>query len=201
MRYGLVVECTKGGPDAQVFEVLFRRFWPDHALERPVTLSTKPTVLSNCADDVQLLLDGGCHRVIVAWDLHPAVWENHDPGPEDCVAECSQVRQHLAVSKVDVSRVDLVCMVFELETLFLADGAAVHAVIQGTSVHVPERVNNGKPARICEPKTYLMKVFNKRGAQYTDSQHAVQLAERVRLGRLRKCEPFRRLEKKLGPAR
>ena len=70
MKVGMIFECGPDGADKKVCEHLARMLQPDIEISS-VTLDNKPNLLSGCGATAAQLLEDGCDRIIVIWDLHP----------------------------------------------------------------------------------------------------------------------------------
>ena len=70
MKVGLIVE---GLPDRDVLSYLAKRISSGiHIKSR--ALGKKPQLIKHCGEAAKLLLDTGCCRVVIVWDLYPAKW-------------------------------------------------------------------------------------------------------------------------------
>ena len=70
MKVGLIFECGPDGADKQVCEDLAKRV--DDQIEiNSITLDNKPILIETCGDAALELLNDGCQRVVIVWDLYP----------------------------------------------------------------------------------------------------------------------------------
>lgn len=188
MKVGLVFECGPDGADLQVCRHLARLLQPEIEIVH-ITLDNKPRLIAECSPAVARLLNEGCERVVIVWDLHPP-WRSNRQKPcrrEDREAILSSLRK----ASVKSSHVFLVCIEEELEAWLLADGRAISKVLS-RQAH-PVRVQDvGRPERINKPKTRLNKIFQQHsGRPYVDRLHAKLIVEALPdLTRIKRCTTF-----------
>jgi len=165
MKVGMIFECGPDGPDQQVCEYLARELAPDIEISS-VTLDNKPNLVSECGQATASLLDEGCDRVIIVWDLYPA-WRER--GGRPCSKEDREaVFRSLARAGVASSYVYLVCIEEELEAWVLADERAITDVLSRPT-H-PVRLRRIRyPERVSNPKKRLNRIFKEHsGRRYND---------------------------------
>ena len=207
MRVGLIVE---GIPDAKVCEYLARRLSPGLEIET-VPLGGKPRLRKRCGQTAKLLLDEGCDRVVIVWDLYPADWQDPDyrksRRKRKTRPSCTQDRQFfesaLGAASVDLQHVCLVCINAMLETWLLSDIRAVNTVLSSrtrrSTVKDPPHLDRNQ-----DPKSLMINIFRQEGrgrnARYSDVDHAIRIAEAIPpdsrdLNRLRKFHSFEVFER------
>jgi hypothetical protein len=75
MKVGLILECQVDGPDEKVLRNLLNRFSPGIEIST-LPQGNKANLLQQCGIAAKRLLDDGCDRVVIIWDLYPADWGN-----------------------------------------------------------------------------------------------------------------------------
>ena len=195
MKIGFIFECGPQGADKQVCEFLARKIRPEIT---PVsrTLDNKPSLLQECGRVTANLLNDGCERVLIIWDLRPA-W----PDKKKCrKAERDAALKSLSNAGIMEKPVFLVCVEQELESWLLADEKKISAYLS-TAAHpyVAHRVNN--PDRIPNPKAVMINHFKDAPGKerYNDRIHAIKVltAGDTNLKKLRRSPSFARFESKL----
>jgi hypothetical protein len=202
-KIGLVLECGPEGADLKVMRHVVTHLEPN-AVAEAVTLDNKKKLVAGCGDSTKLLLEGGCERVLIVWDLYPA-WREDKARPcrkkdrESVFAalKAAGLAEHeymILLDGIDKRRVFLVCIEEELEAWLLADTPALEEMLSkpNRSVRVPKFKN---PETIQNPKKQLAKLFKtKAGWGYTDHTNAEQIIKKVRdLGKVAKtCPTFAR---------
>lgn len=118
MKIGFVFECGPQGADKQVCEYLAGKLRPaDTFVSR--TLDNKANLLASAGSVAAALLEDGCERVLIVWDLRPA-WP--DKAHRPCRhAERGALLEVLEKAGVAGKPVFLVCIEQELESWLLAD--------------------------------------------------------------------------------
>ena len=206
MKLGLIVE---GLPDRKVLEYLAKRINPEIKVESR-TLGKKPDLIADCGEIVKLLLQLGCDRVIIVWDLFPAEWENpvskkrlsKKKNTPTCEQDRVRIESALETAAVDLCRVCLVCIDAMLETWLLTDIRAVNVVlstkIRRANVKPPPRLERNQ-----DPKSLMINIFRQeaRGQKsvYSDVDDAIKIAKAIPkdsrdLNRLRKLDSFIQFE-------
>lgn len=194
MKIGFIFECGPEGADKQVCEYLAREIRPGIT---PVsrTLDNKPRLLQDCGLVAAKLLEEGCERVLIVWDLRPA-W----PGKKTCrKVERDAVLAALVKAGIAKKPVFLVCVEQELESWLLADEQKISAYLS-TDAHPYQARRVSKPDRVPNPKAAMMNHFkDARGLRYEDRTHAIKVlkAAETNLKRLRRSPTFVRFETKL----
>jgi hypothetical protein len=188
MRVGLIFECGPAGADKVVCELLARRLKPSIQIAS-VTLDNKPKLLADCGQATARLLQDGCERVVIVWDLYPP-WRSG--GAKPCRRTDRQaIAKSLKQAGVKHKLVYLVCIHEELEAWLLADGRALSKVLSRPA-H-PVRVRDiKKPDQTTKPKTRLIQLFKeKSGKPYSDRVHARLIVEALPdLARIKRCASF-----------
>lgn len=207
MKVGLISE---GLPDRKVLEYLAKRISPEIKVVSR-TLGKKPDLIADCGEIAKLLLELGCDRVIIVWDLYPAEWESPARANElrkqktrpSCGQDRNRVESALETAAVDLRRVCLVCIEAMLETWLLTDIRAVNAVLSTKT----RRANVKKPPRLernQDPKSLMINIFRQEGRGrkfgYSDVEDAIRIAKAIPkesrdLNRLRKLDSFAQFER------
>jgi hypothetical protein len=206
MRIGFILECTRGGPDQQVYQVLIQRLVADghigHVEPEFVCLDNLPILMNQCGASASTLLQSGCEHVFVCWDLYPG-WRTGKERPLRCDHR-ERIFATLDACQVDPGRITLLCITQELEAWLLADGAAIASLARRPPV--PRIADVRYPETVHGPKDRLenhLRAELKIGA-YAGHIHAVQIARAIRLRNLARAPSFCRLVTKLralvGPA-
>jgi hypothetical protein len=196
MKVGFVFECGPQGADKQVCEYLARRIRPEIT---PVsrTLDNKPNLLKDAGKVAAMLLNEGCERVLIVWDLRPA-WPDKKDRP--CRKhERAAILDAIASAGVSDRPIFLICIEQELESWLLADETKISAYLS-TAAHPYSAQRVSKPDRVPNPKTVMMNHFkDARGWRYQDYTHAIKvlLAGETDLRKLRRSPTFQRFEAKL----
>lgn len=189
MKIGLILECGPSGADKAVCEHLINMLDPEIEIST-VTLSNKPGLFERCGKSALTLLETGCDRVVVVWDLYPA-WRND--GVRPCLHED---RESLLATLRDAgveNDIYLVCITEELEAWLLADERALKSFLSRPTRRV--RINRIKnPEQVSNPKTRLNKIMKEHtGRIYNDLLHAKQIVAHVQdFNRLQGCDSFKR---------
>ena len=150
MKVGMIFECGPGGADKTVCMQLAKRINPEIQIV-PRTLDDKPNLIEDCGSTAVQLLELGCDRVVIIWDLRPA-WPDKKSKP--ClVQERQAVLDSLSDAKVSDQAVCLVCVKQELEAWLLADERALQSVLS-TPAHpvvIRRREEGGsdKESKVC----------------------------------------------------
>ena len=187
MKVGMIVE---GIPDLAVCEYLAKRIKPDIEIET-LPLGKKPNLIAKCGDSTRLLLEDGCERVVIIWDLYPATWPDDNPGkrkgrqrkkPKPCRKEDREsIMKSLRNADVDISKVFLVCIDAMLETWLLAGNRAIEGFLSKS--HRPVRVKSFSIRELKQnkdPKNKMMTIFRQAGRSgrkpYNDVKDAIKIA-------------------------
>ena len=207
MKIGLILE---GLPDRKVLEYLAKRINPEIKVVSR-TLGKKPDLIADCGEIAKLLLELGCDRVIIVWDLFPAEWENPvrtkrssmKKTKPTCRQDAHDFKRALETAAVDLCRVCLACIDAMLETWLLSDIRAVNALLSTTT----RRANVKPPPKLKrnqDPKSLMINIFRKEGQRrtsvYSDVDDAIRIAEAIPkdsrdLNRLRKLDSFVQFER------
>lgn len=194
MKVGFIFECGPAGADVQVCEFLARQIVPGiESVSR--TLDNKPGLIQDCGLVAAKLLEDGCERVLIVWDLRPAL-----TGKKPCRKhERETVLSRLDAVGVADKPIFLICIEQELESWLLADEVKISAYLS-TAAHpyVAKRVS--KPDRESNPKAAMMNHFKSTlGRRYEDRIHAIKVlrAADTDFKKLRRSPSFARFEQKL----
>lgn len=195
MKFGMVFECGPQGADRIVCPELAKRINPEVEI-RFRTLNNKPDLIELCGSAAAQLIDDGCRKVFIMWDLRPA-WPDRKSKP--CMKEERQAMlASLKLSGVDLAVVYLVCIQYELEAWLIADERAQSTVLS-RDAH-PVRVKRRKNVHSFKnPKSLLNNLFKQNiGRRYVDRKDAGRIVSAMPdLERLRKVASFKRFEDKL----
>ncbi len=197
MTIGFVFECGPQGANKQVCEYLAGQLMPGRKIVSQ-TMDNKLKLLAGAAAVVKKLLEQGCDRVLIVWDLRPA-WPDKKDKP--CRAKERQtLLDALAKEGLQNAPVFLVCVEQELESWLLASDHAISAFLSTPArSYVAKRVR--KPDQEANPKAALNNHFKAAwGVRYEDRVHAIKVlkAEKPDWKRLRRSVSFARFEAKLG---
>ncbi|MBK7617501.1 MAG: DUF4276 family protein [Burkholderiales bacterium] len=196
MTIGFVFECGPQGADKQVCEYLAGQLKPGEKIVS-TTLDNKLKLLDGAASVAKKLLEEGCDRVLIVWDLRPA-WPDKKDKP--CrAAERKTLLDALAKEGLQAAPVFLICVEQELESWLLASDQAISAFLS-TAAHPYKATRVKKPDQVPNPKAAMNNHFKAaRGTRYEDHVHAIKVlkAAEVDLKRLRRSDSFARFEGKL----
>lgn len=199
MKIGFLVECGPAGAETKVIPHLVKMI--DREVETDIIpLGKKPNLKRQCGEYAKTLLDRGCNRVLIVWDLL-ADWQEYEGKGcrHDDKEEIYQSLNAAGLARND-RRVRLHCIEKMLDAWIIADERAVGAFLS-TAAHPVRVPRNRRAEQISDPKaalTTLFKQYGGRTRQYVDWQHAIRIAERLPdLTRLRKLESFKHFETKL----
>lgn len=201
MKIGIITEGTIDGADQVVCSHLTLMICREANVECQVAcrpLGKLPDLKADCGTTAALLLEDGCDRVLIVWDLYPA-WR--EKGGKPCWSrDRAEIIQSVTAAQVDAAKVSLVCIWEELEAWLLADGRALSACFstKNRPVSIADHKN---PERVSDPKGKLTQIIreNKCGQKYEGHIHAKKIAQHITdFTRLRRCETFRRFAKKVA---
>jgi hypothetical protein len=188
MKVGMIFECGPAGADKAVCEALAKRLKPSISASS-ITLDNKRKLIADCGQAAAQLLEEGCERVVIVWDLYPPWCER---GVKPCRRDDRRaIARSLKKAKVSSQHVYLVCIEQELEAWLITDGRAISKVLSRPA-H-PVQVADVKNAeQFHNPKKRIMKTFQQRtGRPYTDRIHAKQIVEAMPdLNRIKRCASF-----------
>lgn len=193
MKIGLIVECTRDGPDQQVYSAWIKRLLPDAQLE-PSCAGSKKILVAEAGERAAALFGEGCERVLIFWDLWPTWKSGAKP---DAATDVAAIEASLRAAGLNEPCVFLICIVRMIETLLIADANAVRGAL---GRHAPFGLRSQRrPRTIADPKAYLTRLFREaRRGPYTDYVHARKIAEGMDFDRLRPaCPEFAQLEQSL----
>jgi hypothetical protein len=199
VKVGFIVECGKDGAEVQAIPALASLIAPAvNAVVVP--MDNKPRLKRGCGESVKRLLNTGCARVLILWDLLPDWGEYAGRGcrHDDKEQIAESLRQ--AGLRPSDGRIRLVCIEKMLEAWIIADERALSGFLS-TAAH-PVSVSRCKsPESLSDPKAALIDLFRRSGSRfrrYVDRDHAIQIIRRLPdLGRLRRSESFCRFEEKI----
>ena len=197
MKIGFIVECGPEGAETKVIPYLAQAV--DATIEPDVIpLDRKPRLKQECGRWAKALLDQGCQRVLILWDLLPDWGEFEGRG-------CRRVdKEHIAESLANAGldpadqRIHLICVEKMLESWVLADNRALKSFLE-TPAH-PLRMDPWKhPDTVGDPKAALKRLFRRtRPRAYVDRDHAIGIMRAVPdMTRLRRSPSFQRFEGRL----
>ncbi|MGZ8218063.1 DUF4276 family protein [Methylomagnum sp.] len=161
------------------------------------TLDNKANLLREAGNVAAALLNDGCDRVLIVWDLRPA-WPDKNNKPCRYKERAALLQ---AIEKAGIGGnqpVYLICIEQELESWLLADECKI-AEYLSTPAHPCKIKKVRHPDREKNPKAALIKHFDARGQRYIDHVHAVRVVSSGEpdWGKLRRSESFTRFEAKL----
>jgi len=195
MKVGMIFECGPQGADKTVCMQLAKRISPELQIIAR-TLDEKPNLITGCGSAAAQLLEDGCDRVLIIWDLRPA-WPDTESKP--CLKEERQaIHDSLNGANVRSEAIYLVCIRQELEAWLLADERALGSMLSRRA-HPVNVSRRRKVDQIPNPKSVLNNVFKEhRGRRYVDRIHAEQIVKAMPdLKRLQRVDSFRRFQNKL----
>lgn len=195
MTIGLIFECGPEGADRKVCEYLAKRVMPGIEVES-VTLDTKKKLISGCGRAAATLLETGCERVVIVWDLYPSWQRNTVPCRKE---DREAIMQALSATNVDMTRIFLVCIEAELEAWLLADNRALAKFLSTPERQIRvDKVKN--PERIINPKARLNSIFKKQARRrYEELFHPIKIVEALPdLDRIKRVGTFARFALKIA---
>jgi hypothetical protein len=200
MKVGFIVECGPQGAETKVIPHLAGLLAPRHELVAPVSLDDKDKLRRECGKWAKSLLDQGCARVLIVWDLLPDWGEYEGRGCRHDDKEQIAASLKGAGIRPNDRRIRLVCIEKMLEAWILSDERALSAFLS-TAAH-PVRIGRCKsPESVSDPKAALITLFDRSRSpirRYVDREHAIRIVRLLPdLARFRRCESFRRFEDKL----
>lgn len=199
MKVGFIVECGPDGAETKVIPHIVRMINPAIVTE-VIPLSTKPNLKEQCGRYVRELLELGCEKVLIVWDLLPDWGEYDGKG-------CLHVdRQEIFTSLRNAgladndNRVHLICIHVMLEAWLLADERALSHFLSTDAHRIP--VPRRKGTETCkDPKSALNSLFKSlpcRISRYTDFTDAIKIAGKLPdLRRLECLDSFQRFQERL----
>lgn len=200
MKVGFIVECGPAGAETKVIPYLAKAIDPTLDIIATVPLDDKDKLRRECGRWARALLDQGCDRVLIVWDLMPDWGEYEGSGCRH--DDKAQIAQSLKAAglRTNDPRIRLVCIEKMLEAWIRADERALSAFLS-TDAH-PVSIKRCKdPELIKDPKSALVTLFKQSGARtrrYIDYDHAIRIVRLMPdLGRLRTTATFGRFEQKL----
>jgi hypothetical protein len=196
MSIGFIFECGPQGADKPVCEYLAGHLRPGETFVSR-TMDNKLKLLAGAAPVAKQLLDSGCLRALIVWDLRPA-WPDKKNKP--CRAKERQtVLDGLANEGLENAPVFLVCVEQELESWLLASDHAISEFLSA-GAHACKANSVKKPDRMPNPKAVMNNHFTAAwGARYEDRVHAIKVLKAAEPDwkRLRRSVSFARFEAKL----
>ena len=196
MSIGFIFECGPKGADKQVCEYLAGQLKPGRKIVSR-TMDNKLKLLEGAASVAKKLLQEGCERVLIVWDLRPA-WPDKKDKP--CRAKERQILlDGLKKEGLQNAPVYLVCIEQELESWLLASDHSISAFLS-TPAHPYQARRVKRPDREANPKAAMNNHFMAaRGTRYEDRVHAIKVLKATVLDwkRLQQSASFARFERKL----
>ena len=196
MSIGFIFECGPQGADKQVCEYLAGQLKPGRKIVSR-TMDNKLKLLEGAASVAKKLLQEGCERVLIVWDLRPA-WPDKKDKP--CRAKERQILlDGLKKEGLQNAPVYLVCIEQELESCLLASDHSISAFLS-TPAHPYQARRVKRPDREANPKAAMNNHFMAaRGTRYEDRVHAIKVLKATVLDwkRLQQSASFARFERKL----
>ncbi|MBL0056262.1 MAG: hypothetical protein IPP31_08705 [Chitinophagaceae bacterium] len=173
MNIGFVFECGPDGGDMKVLKHLTSLIAPDSTFDYEA-LSVKTTLLKESGKAAKRLLQDGCEKVFIVWDLYPA-WRE-DKGKPCRHEDKEAIKASLTGEGLSEDDIIFLCLEEELEAWLLADGRALTEYF--SKPHRKVKIGNEtKPDRLKDPKGKLMSFFkqHKSGVKYEGTIHAEQI--------------------------
>jgi hypothetical protein len=165
MKVGMVLECTKGGPDAKIYPYVLQRLCPAMQVVPPETMGNKKNLIDLGPEAAKILIEKeGCDLVLMIWDRMPK-WG----GTGRCAEMELALQGRLAQLGVNMSRVVQCCIDEMLESWIVADGRGVTAFLSTQNSHLGEF----KDAPPSNPKERLKKYY----AGYNDFLHDLGIVQ------------------------
>jgi len=196
MRIGYVFECGPDGGDMKVLRHLTSFIAPGAAFEYEA-LSVKTTLLRDSGKAAKRLLDSGCNKVFIVWDLYPA-WRE-DKGKPCRHEDKEAIIASLNAQKLTADDVIFLCLEEELEAWLIADGRILTEYFSKPHRKVAIK-NETNPDKVKDPKGRLTGYFkqHKGGVPYDGTIHAEQIIKGIEnFQKLKKSETFCRYYEKL----
>ena len=195
MKIGMIFECGPAGADKKVCEYLARQLQPGLEIIS-VTLNNKPNLINDCGKAAAKLIQDGCDRVLIIWDLYPA-WREKKQKP--CRRDDRlEIHASLTNAGVALTHIHLICITEELEAWLIADGRAVSEILS-TPQHRVKIKDTKNSERKTNPKKYLNQLFKQhKGQPYSDLQHAEKIVQKMPdLNKINRCPSFIRFARKV----
>ena len=188
MKIGLILECGPEGADKKVCELVISRIVPDIEIVT-ITLDNKPNLVEGCGESAAQLINDGCERIVIVWDLYPP-WRDQRPCRKE---DRENIFRKLSEVGLDGKEVFLVCIEEELEAWLIADGRALSTVLSRPT-HLVTIRHTKRVHRVKNPKTRLNQIFQRHAHRpYVDRIHAEQIiAALPDFSQLKRCETFAR---------
>jgi len=197
MKVGYVFECGPDGGDMKVLRHLTSMILPDVEFDYEA-LSVKTSLLRECGKASKRLLDSGCEKVFIVWDLFPA-WREDKSKP--CRREDKEaIIASLAAYELLPQHVIFLCIEEELEAWLIADGRILNNYFSKPHRLVDTIKNENKPDKVRDPKGKLIGYFktHRGGQKYDSNTHAEHIIKRIKdFQKLKKSETFKRFYYKL----
>ncbi|MCX7046193.1 MAG: DUF4276 family protein [Candidatus Sumerlaeota bacterium] len=199
MKVGFIVECGPQGAETKVIPFLARALAPKIEPD-VVPLDKKPILKQKCGKWAKALLDGGCRRVLIVWDMLPDWGEYEGKGCQhDDREEIATSLKNAGLNPED-RRIRLICIHKMLEAWIIADERALSEFLS-TGAHAAAVKRYKKPESIPDPKSALTNLFRRSGRRirrYVDRDHAIKIVQKLPdLGRLNDLSTFKRFRDKL----
>jgi len=178
MKVGFIVECGPEGAETKVIPHLAGRIAPALELEKPVTMDSKKKLRRECGSYAKKLLEQGCLRVLILWDLLPDWGEFEGKGCRHDDKE--QILQSLknAGIKANDKRIRLICIEKMMEAWLIADDRATSEFLS-TKAHPVKNGRCKNPEWVDDPKAALNTLFEQSRSKYrryVDRDHAIRIA-------------------------
>ncbi|MCY4466027.1 MAG: hypothetical protein OXE46_10865 [Chloroflexi bacterium] len=192
MKVGLILEGIRDGADQKVCEHLAERIRPGIQIKSEA-LGNKPNLIAKCGSVAAQLLDDGCERVVIVWDLYPA-WREGKPCRK---LDRDGIMKSLVAENVDFDKIALVCIEEELEAWLLADHRALSDVL--SKPHRQVNIKRQKYPERGNPKTRLIKIFNEHRGHTYQFRFAESIVRAMPdLNRIKRVATFRRFALKVA---
>lgn len=205
MKVGFILECGPDGADAKVcrhlIDMINQLHQTDIAINEPVTLGDKPSLIKDCGTAAKKLLDvDKCDRVVIVFDVDSKKSWNKGR----CLAtDRKDIFAALDLEGIDKTKVFLVGIIRELESWLIADGRALEAFLQLVTKRNPGRIASPRNTEHqADPKAWLNRLFREHWGQrrkYIDREHAEMIVKKLPDFReIKKCPTFKRFVLKVS---
>ncbi|MFN8673656.1 MAG: DUF4276 family protein [Candidatus Sericytochromatia bacterium] len=194
MKIGLILECGPMGADKQVCEYLIKKL-NNKIIIYITTLNNKVNLINNCGKEAKTLLDEGCEKIIIVWDLYPS-WKTEKPKKPNLAEDRNKISDSLKKFNLDINlniNIFLVCIIQELEAWLISDEIALQQFLSNINSHCGRISKVKDPEKINNPKKVLNKIFKENiGLDYSDLLNAIQIIKLIDTNKLEKrCKSYK----------
>lgn len=174
MKLGLIFECPLKGTDQQVYEYMIKQLNAGLQITTQSAGNNKPQMIQNCGKIAKLLIENEhCDYVAIIWDLMPA-WGGKACRKEDVNTILTKLKE----KQVDLSKIKLICIEPELESIFLIDGNVLTNYKKRLSLPHPVNPFRGKKLEKKDngAKTCISNYLEKK---YNDMLEAIKIVQHI----------------------